>query len=123
MAGGVFENFPYTNFHDVNLDWILKKMGESVAQIEEFKSAIEVIQATYEKSADITNKRKLSPTGNLTGSLAGRAANLVLANIDSNRNQIEYIANQFSDGQTGTVIDGGFFEDSGIRKNYNGGMF
>ena len=22
----VFENFPYTNFHDLNLDWILNKV-------------------------------------------------------------------------------------------------
>lgn len=24
----VFENFPYTNFHDLNLDWILNKVKE-----------------------------------------------------------------------------------------------
>lgn len=25
---GVFEQFPYTNFHDLNLDWILKKVKD-----------------------------------------------------------------------------------------------
>lgn len=24
----VFENFPYTNFHELNLDWILNKVQE-----------------------------------------------------------------------------------------------
>jgi hypothetical protein len=77
----------------------------------------------YERSATITGSRKLSSTGNFTGTVAGRAANLLLSEIDSNKNQINYIASQFANGQTGYVIDGGFFEDAGIRKNYNGGMF
>lgn len=25
---GVFEQFPYTNFHDLNLDWIIKKVKD-----------------------------------------------------------------------------------------------
>lgn len=25
---GVFNNFPYTNIHELNLDWILKKIKE-----------------------------------------------------------------------------------------------
>lgn len=25
-AGAFGENFPYTNFHDLNLDWIIKEM-------------------------------------------------------------------------------------------------
>lgn len=31
---GLFEHFPYTNFHDLNLDWILKKMKELESQSE-----------------------------------------------------------------------------------------
>lgn len=30
----LFEHFPYTNFHNVNLDWLLTKMKELVAQME-----------------------------------------------------------------------------------------
>jgi hypothetical protein len=119
---GVFEQFPYTNYHDLNLDWVLKVIKELQAAIANIKPATEALK-DYEKSATITEQRKLSPTGNFTGTIAGRAASLILSGIDSNRNQINYIANQFSDGQTGLVIDGGFFEDSGIRRNYNGGMF
>lgn len=31
---GLFEHFPYTNFHNVNLDWLLTKMKELLAQME-----------------------------------------------------------------------------------------
>lgn len=32
---GLFEHFPYTNYHDANLDWIIKKMNEFVTYLEE----------------------------------------------------------------------------------------
>lgn len=31
---GVFEQFPYTNFHDLNLDWIIKKVKECLDQVD-----------------------------------------------------------------------------------------
>ena len=31
---GLFEHFPYTNFHNVNLDWLLTKMEQLIAQME-----------------------------------------------------------------------------------------
>lgn len=120
---GVFEQFPYTNFHNLNLDWVLQKMRECGASVEEMKKVIEQFPTIYEKSETITRERKLSPKGDFSGTILGRAANLVLAGIDNNSDKIAYLVSQFSDGQTGLVIDGGFFEDSGIKKNYNGGMF
>jgi hypothetical protein len=120
---GVFEQFPYTNTHDLNLDWILKTMRECVAQVVEFAKTLETIPATYETKDNITNKRKLSTTGNFTGTIQGRSSLLTLAQIDSNAANLRYLANQFSDGQTGLVIDGAFFEGDGINRNYNGGLF
>lgn len=32
---GVFEQFPYTNTHDLNLDWILKKVKELDSKIDD----------------------------------------------------------------------------------------
>lgn len=32
---GIFEQFPYTNFHDLNLDWILKKILEMDKTLQE----------------------------------------------------------------------------------------
>jgi hypothetical protein len=31
---GVFENFPYTNFHDLNLDWVLNTLKSALLQID-----------------------------------------------------------------------------------------
>lgn len=37
----LFENFPYTNFHDMNMDWLLKKVKELGAQVAEFEALLE----------------------------------------------------------------------------------
>lgn len=71
----------------------------------------------------LTNSRKLSPKGNFTGTIYGKPASSVVMEIGSNTDKITYLINQFSDGQTGLVIDGGWFEESGIDKNYDGGIF
>lgn len=33
---GFFDNFPYTNFHDLNLDWVLKQLVELKSYIEQY---------------------------------------------------------------------------------------
>ena len=33
---GVFEHFPYTNFHDLNLDWILRIIKELDTEVNSF---------------------------------------------------------------------------------------
>jgi len=76
-----------------------------------------------EDSSYLTNKRKLSEKGNFTGLIAGRNTKMVIAGIDNNEDKIQYISNQFADGQTGLIVDGGWFEESGIKKNYDGGRF
>ena len=77
----------------------------------------------HELSDDISNKRKLSPTGNFTGNINGIPVLTVLTQMGNNTDKILYLVNQFADGQTGLVIDGGFFEASMIDKNYDGGRF
>ena len=37
----LFENFPYTNFHDMNMDWLLKKVKELGAQVAAFETLLE----------------------------------------------------------------------------------
>lgn len=46
---GVFEHFPYTNFHDLNLDWILEKMKEVLAETTD----LEAWKATHEQEYNI----------------------------------------------------------------------
>ena len=41
---GVFEHFPYANFHELNLDWLLKKMRELDKRLDDF---IKINQIKY----------------------------------------------------------------------------
>ena len=34
---GVFENFPYSNFHELNLDWLIRKVKEFQANMDEYE--------------------------------------------------------------------------------------
>lgn len=42
---GVFNNFPYTNFHELNLDWLLKKMKELEAAWNSWKAVNQIVFA------------------------------------------------------------------------------
>lgn len=63
---GVFEHFPYTNFHEMNLDWLLKRMKELEETVSTFISS-EVIQfadpiiwsisTNYSKSTVVMNEQ------------------------------------------------------------------
>lgn len=102
------------------LCYVLDKIKEIIDFVNTFQAELD----EKEDSVNITNQRKLSESGDFTGTLAGRKNALQTTyEIDDNRQQIQYIASQFSDGQTGFVIDGGFFEETGIKANYNGGYF
>lgn len=37
---GLFEQFPYTNFHELNLDWILKQLKEFQERLDQFHDTI-----------------------------------------------------------------------------------
>lgn len=37
----VFENFPYTNFHELNLDWMMQKMKDLETQVQDLRDYIE----------------------------------------------------------------------------------
>lgn len=65
---GLFERFPYTNFHELNADWLLKQMKELIAAMENFKATESLkfadpiiwdITTQYQKSTIV-----LDPTGN-----------------------------------------------------------
>ena len=42
----LFEQFPYTNFHDMNLDWLLQKMKELAASQKTLEEAMEELEYT-----------------------------------------------------------------------------
>lgn len=39
------ENFPYTNFHDLNLDWIIKTLKEQIESITKNSNSIDELNA------------------------------------------------------------------------------
>ena len=62
---GVFHGYPYTNFHDLNLDWILQKMGEFSDKLENFISLATIkyanpllwdITSQYEENTVVVDK-------------------------------------------------------------------
>lgn len=54
---GLYENFPYTNFHDLNQDWILKEfkaleskiaeVNDALAKLDEYTQAFNDLTALY----------------------------------------------------------------------------
>jgi len=98
---------------------VMMKLNELIDYVNGFQEELD----TKENSINITNSRLLDTQGNFTGTWFGDTYLNMSSLIDNNRDQLVYLASQFSDGQTGFVIDGGFFIDTGIDDNYNGGVF
>lgn len=42
----LFENFPYTNFHNLNLDWIIKVLKNAVSELEDIQTNWETVRDT-----------------------------------------------------------------------------
>lgn len=47
--GGFGEGFPYVNFHDLNLDWIIKAVREEKTNIETFRTQLEAMGVDIEE--------------------------------------------------------------------------
>lgn len=83
---GIFENFPYTNFHELNLDWILSTIKELDSEIDEF---VQTNVLTYADPIqwDITtqyakNTVVVGPDGTAYMSIAPVPTNILLTNTD-----------------------------------------
>lgn len=46
---GLFEHFPYTNFHELNLEWLLKEMAKNSQMVKEFAEQLVGINNTLEQ--------------------------------------------------------------------------
>lgn len=50
MNNGAFgENFPYTNFHDLNLDWIIQTVKDTLKDIKNNSDSIEELEKKVAK--------------------------------------------------------------------------
>ena len=69
----IFDNFPYTDFHQLNLDWIIRTMKEQVqaiaddklyidGKVAEFTQALEDFETAYNSLLSLSNTFTESPT-------------------------------------------------------------
>lgn len=56
---GIFNNFPYTNFHEINLDWLIKQVSDliekypgMISDISQLANELSKRVATLEKDYD-----------------------------------------------------------------------
>lgn len=52
---GLYENFPYTNFHDLNQDWILKEIKSVDSKIEEVNAALAKLDEYTQAFNELSN--------------------------------------------------------------------
>ena len=59
----LFENFPYSNFHELNLDWIMKEIGKYDEIITSFQNWQEESEADYQMILSRVNQLDNDMTG------------------------------------------------------------
>lgn len=52
---GVFEKLPYTNFHELNLNWVLKKINQLDNSIMLLETAVQDLESRVEALEAIVN--------------------------------------------------------------------
>ena len=87
---GLFEHWPYTNFHDLNLDWIIKK-------IKNVETAEANSQASAEASAESAAASQLSAEAALASQEAAYQSELNAAESEENAASSEANAKNYSD--------------------------
>lgn len=113
MNTGIFgEGFPYSNFHDLNLDWILKVVKDFLDQYTELNNTIEngknELTELSERYTSLLNEWYNSHSEDIANQLASALADLndwyaehdtylnttLQANIDAFQREASYIAEQ-----------------------------
>ena len=78
---GVFENLPYANFHELNLDWIIKALKES---IETLHDGVEYIQQVEQEIQDLDLSNAVSELNRQKAQLQKLVNTPVFVNDDVN---------------------------------------
>lgn len=50
---GLFEQFPYTNFHELNLDWVIQKVQDFDAELQNIDAQITNIVQEYLQNVEM----------------------------------------------------------------------
>ena len=84
----IYDNLPYTNFHELNADWLLKQMKEAKAKIDEYQEVLDQFEEDYQVLLGLASAQTVAgsnvtvagtltangPIGNLTGNVTGNAS-------------------------------------------------
>ena len=120
---GLFENFPYTNFHELNLDWIINKLNElgqnAVLSVNGQTGDVILYEHPYVEFPEITN-----PSWKICRTANGKEVGVYFANdhmyfVDGSIISQVYTENdpppypvRSVNGQTGDVQ---LYQEAGIR--------
>ena len=97
---GIFEHFPYTNFHDLNLDKILERtqaaeqaVADSAAAAEAAAASAAAVESTVNTALNTANSAySLAHTANNAAGAAQTTADQALALAQQDHREIIYIA-------------------------------
>lgn len=97
---GLFENFPYTNFHNLNLDWVIKVLKNAVSELEEIQTNWENVRDTANTAKTTADTAKTTAdTAKTTADVAKTAADSALAKSTKAASDAELALIQSSDAQ------------------------
>ena len=120
---GFFNKYPYTDFHELNLDWVLKTVKDLFAAVQQIDGWMDQHQAEYEELKALYDdiiagrfpdniKQAFASWMNANAlNLVGEMVKLVIFNITDDGYFVAYIPESWDDilfGTTGldTVIPG-----------------
>ena len=120
---GFFNKYPYTDFHELNLDWVLKTVKNLFAAVQQIDSWMDQHQAEYEELKALYDqiiagnfpdsiKQAFINWMNLNAlDLVGEMTKLVIFNITDDGYFVSYIPESWDDilfGTTGydTILPG-----------------
>ena len=101
---GVFKYFPYTNFHELNLNWIMEKVEQAYDLSIINKDELEKIKSVI--SDPLTDEQKQQVFEYLLEIMAERGAELVIkSDLTSNDIDAEAISDYFMDDGSNTGLN------------------
>lgn len=78
----IYDNLPYTNFHDLNADWLLKQMKEAKAKIDEYQEVLDQFEEDYQALLALANA--MTAAGNNVTVAGSLTANGLIGNLIGN---------------------------------------
>lgn len=94
---GLFEQFPYTNFHELNLDWIVSKVKELVTEFDSYAVSFQELKDyvnNYFENIDLSDDvrdelQKIADSGEFDSIIAEAAQNVIPGYMDEYKQEID----------------------------------